>query len=94
MPKYLPKHIGKGKNTVENWGLKVPLIDTNGKAVHGPDGKVIKFFKKMVDEKFADRTLQPLYFSNNHPCYPGLFKGMEVILEEHGFHNAKSLKPV
>ncbi|KAF9503146.1 hypothetical protein BS47DRAFT_1374494 [Hydnum rufescens UP504] len=93
MLKYPPKRIGKGKNTVENWGLKVPLIDTNGKAVHGPDGKVIKIFTKMVDAKFADGTPQPLYFPNNHPRHPGLFKGMEVILEEHGFHNVKSLKP-
>jgi hypothetical protein len=92
MPKYPPKHVGKGKNTVENWGLKVPLIGASSKAVHGPDGKVIKIFKKMADAKFVDGTPQPLYFPDNHPWYPGLFKGMEVILEECGFH-AKSLKP-
>ncbi|KAF9507457.1 hypothetical protein BS47DRAFT_1373898 [Hydnum rufescens UP504] len=62
-------------------------------AVHGPDGKVIKIFTKMVDAKFADGTPQLLYFPNNHPWHPGLFKGMEVILEERGFHNVKSLKP-
>ena len=93
MPKYPPKRSGKGKNNTGNWGLKVPLVDANGKKVLGPDGKVVKVFKKMADAKFEDGTPQLLYFPNNHPQYPGLFKGMEVILEERGFCDVKSLKP-
>ncbi|KAF9510170.1 hypothetical protein BS47DRAFT_1280353, partial [Hydnum rufescens UP504] len=34
---------------------------------------------------------QSLYFSNNHPTHPGLFKGMAVILEECSYQNAQTL---
>ncbi|KAF9503742.1 hypothetical protein BS47DRAFT_1374461 [Hydnum rufescens UP504] len=92
MPKYPPNLNRGGRSNNPNWGIKVPLLDPNGKTVHSPDGKVIKVFKRMANAKFADGTPQPLYFPDNHPQYPGLFKGMAVILEEHGFHNANSLK--
>lgn len=35
--------------------------------------------------RLPDGTEQPLYFPENHPQYPGWFKGMEVIIKERGF---------
>ncbi|KAF9511790.1 hypothetical protein BS47DRAFT_1363556 [Hydnum rufescens UP504] len=92
MPKYPPNPNGKGRKKGKNWGVKVPLLGPNGNVIHGSDGKVVKVFKKMADAQFSDGRPQPLYFLDDHPQYPGLFKGMAVILEEHGFSNARSLK--
>ncbi|KAF9510307.1 hypothetical protein BS47DRAFT_1300305 [Hydnum rufescens UP504] len=92
MPKYPPNPNGKGRKKGENWGVKVPLLGPNGNVIHGSDGKVVKVFKKMADAQFSDGRPQPLYFPDDHPQYPGLFKGMAVILEERGFSNARSLK--
>ncbi|KAF9504063.1 hypothetical protein BS47DRAFT_1374427 [Hydnum rufescens UP504] len=92
MPKYPPNPNGKGRKKGENWGVKVPLLGPNGNVIHGSDRKVVKVFKKMADAQFSDGRPQPLYFPDDHPQYPGLFKGMAVILEERGFSNARSLK--
>ncbi|KAF9503028.1 hypothetical protein BS47DRAFT_1310359 [Hydnum rufescens UP504] len=46
----------------------------------------------MGDATFNGKP-QSLYFSNNHPTHPGLFKGMAVILEECGYLNAQTLCP-
>ena len=45
----------------------------------------------MGDAKFHDGRPQCLYFEAPHPCM-GIFKGMAVILEEHGYMNAHSLR--
>ncbi|KAF9505209.1 hypothetical protein BS47DRAFT_1334384 [Hydnum rufescens UP504] len=44
----------------------------------------------MGDATFNNKP-QPLYFPNNHPTHPGLFKGMAVILEECGYDNVRDL---
>src|SRR5882724_7690671 len=39
----------------------------------------------MEDATFADGRLQCLYFREDHPVSPGIFKGMAIILEERGY---------
>jgi hypothetical protein len=39
---------------------------------------------RMRDGTFPDGTPQSLYYPNNHPRFPGFFKGMEQILHERG----------
>jgi len=46
---------------------------------------------QMEDATFADGTKQPLYFEPGHPK-AGLFKGMEVILQEQGLIAELKLK--
>jgi hypothetical protein len=74
-----------------NWGLKVNARDSNGKQIYTSDGKFKKIFKKMGDTSFNGHP-QSLYFPDNHPTHPGLFKGMAVILEERGYANARGLR--
>jgi hypothetical protein len=45
----------------------------------------------MADATLPDGTKQPLYFPPGHKK-AGLFKGMEVILQEQGFHAESQLK--
>lgn len=52
-------------------------------AMYTPDGKLAKEKIRMEDGFFNGRP-QPLYFPDNHPTSPGLFKGMRVILTERG----------
>lgn len=40
--------------------------------------------EKMRDAVLPDGTRQPLYWPDDHPEYPGYFKGMEQILRERG----------
>jgi hypothetical protein len=54
-----------------------------GKPIYTPDGKILKTKIQMQDATFADGTKQSLYFPLGH-AKEGLFKGMEVILKEHG----------
>ena len=74
----MPKSISKPES---NWLVEVTVRGENGKAVYGPDGKVLKTKIWMKDATFADGTPQSLYFEPGHPK-AGLFKGMEVILQE------------
>ncbi|KAF9510185.1 hypothetical protein BS47DRAFT_1373366 [Hydnum rufescens UP504] len=77
-------HMPKGTSSPEcNWGFKVNEHDVDGNLVYKSDGKVSKVFKHMGDTMFNGEP-QSLYFPSNHPTHPGLFKGMVVILEEHG----------
>jgi hypothetical protein len=32
----------------------------------------------------SNGNVQSFYFSDNHPTMPGWFKGMEIIIQEHG----------
>jgi len=39
----------------------------------------------MGDATFVDGRLQCLYFPKDHLVSPGMFKGMAIILEDHGY---------
>jgi hypothetical protein len=69
--------------------LSVPLT-TTGKPIYQSDGSLAKVKIWMDDAQFADGTPQPLYFPEGHE-HAGVFKGMAVILEEHGFANASKI---
>jgi hypothetical protein len=60
------------------------MTSANAKLVCGPDGIVLKQGVLMCDEKFADETLQLLYYLEGHKLV-GAFKGIDVILKECGF---------
>ena len=73
----MPKSTSKPES---NWQVEVTVRGENGKAVYGPDGKVLKTKIGMKDATFADGMPQSLYFKPDHPK-AGLLKGMEVILQ-------------
>jgi hypothetical protein len=84
MPKNTPK-VGT------NWGIEVKKRDPlTGKPLIKPDGKPEKMKIPMGNARFADGRPQPLYFPPGHER-AGVFKGMQVILEERGFSNASKL---
>lgn len=85
MPKFTPKD---GKN----WGVEVKMIGEDGKPVHLPNGKFAKTKVQMANGKLPDGSDQSFYFPNDHPSFPGVFKGMAQILVERGFANAFSLR--
>jgi hypothetical protein len=74
-----------------NWMVEVNALDTNGKPIYTPDGKILKMKIQMHGTKFADGTPQSLYFPAGHEK-AGLFKGMAVILQEHGLVEESKLK--
>ena len=85
--------MSKGtSNPDKNWGVQVNQKNPDGSPKHGPDGKILKEWRCMEDARFANGTAQALYYPDNHPTHPGLFKGMAVILEERGYINARTLK--
>ena len=57
----------------------------------GPDGKVFKAKIQMKDTTFTDGIPQFLYFEPGH-LKAGLYKGMEVILQEWGLIMESKLK--
>ena len=46
----------------------------------------------MDDATFKDGSPQLLYFPDNHPVSPGCFKGMAVLLQEHGLVKESKLQ--
>ncbi|KAF8168422.1 hypothetical protein B0H34DRAFT_793028 [Crassisporium funariophilum] len=82
------------KNTPKvgaNWGIKVKKRDPlTGKPLMKPDGKPEKMKIPMGNTQFEDGHPQPLYFPPGHE-HAGVFKGMQVILEERGSSNASKL---
>jgi hypothetical protein len=81
MPKFTPK-IGK------NWGIDAPQRDAFGNLVYKPDGSLTKEKVRMSDAVLPDGTVQSLYFPDGHE-WAGIFKGMAVILEEHGYKDIR-----
>jgi len=73
----MPKNIPKDGH---NWGIEVTKRDNEGKAIHLPNGSLVKEKIKMRDAEF-NGSCQPLYFPEGH-ARAGVFKGMAVILEE------------
>jgi hypothetical protein len=66
-----------------NWLVETNALDGSGKQIYALDENPIKTKVQMEDATFADGTKQSLYFSLGHPK-EGLFKEMQVILEEQG----------
>jgi hypothetical protein len=60
------------------------LLDDDGKPVYGPDGKFIKIKIQMDKGRLTNGEEQDFYYPDDHPQYPGYFKGMEAILKERG----------
>lgn len=83
----MPKNIPKPGT---NWGVEVPQRDVNGRTLRGTDGKPITYKASMTPGRFSDGRPQSFYFPPGHPR-AGIFKGMAVILEEHGYSNATKL---
>jgi hypothetical protein len=77
MPKFTPK-------PGTNWGIEVPQRDAAGNVVHNANGSVTKEKIRMSDAMLPDGTVQSLYFPDGHE-QAGIFKGMALILEEHGY---------
>ena len=86
--RHMPKKTSKPGS---NWGVEVTTKDTEGKAVYGSDGKVLKEKINMADTTLLDGRKQSLYFEDGHP-QAGLFKGMAVILEERGLVEESKLQ--
>ena len=75
MPKFTPK-------PGNNWLIEVSKRTPDGHPIKKPDGTIEKVKVPMADTTF-DGQVQSFYFSEGHPR-AGVFKGMQVILEEHG----------
>ncbi|KAJ8473629.1 hypothetical protein ONZ45_g16225 [Pleurotus djamor] len=69
----------------KNWLVDVCQRDESGNLVYNSSGTPLKRKTQMQGAKFSDGTPQSLYFPDDHPTSPGLFKGTAVILEERGF---------
>lgn len=84
MPKFPPP---PGKN----WGVSITERDQAGKIVYDESGKPKKVFRRMADARLPNGEPQALYFPEGHPR-AGVFKGMEVILEERGLIKESKLR--
>lgn len=73
------------------FGVERNKLGANGKPVYSPDGSVAKEKVPMAGAVLADGTPQSLYFSPDH-TQPGIFKGMQIILEERGFVNLAGVR--
>ena len=93
------RHMPKTTKPVgEFWGAVLPVLDSDGKQVYERDGngkltrKPAKKHVRMDDATLAGGSPQPLYFPDDHPNYPGCFKGMAVLLQERGLVNESKLR--
>src|SRR5882762_9154222 len=76
----MPKFALKPESS---WLIEVNAVDANGKQIYAPNGKILKTKIQVEDATFADGIKQPLYFPPGHEK-EGLFKGMQIIMEEQG----------
>ena len=70
-------------NPDSNWLMEINALKWNGKQIYTPDRKLLKTKVQMEDTTFADGTKQSLYLPLGNQK-EGLFKGVQVILEEQG----------
>ncbi|KAJ7504647.1 hypothetical protein B0H11DRAFT_2187092 [Mycena galericulata] len=75
-----------------NFLVEVNKRDTEGNQVYDTKGNLVKEKIKMTGAHFDNGTPQDLYFPEDHPVYPGKFKGMKQILEERGMHQYTNLR--
>jgi len=73
------------KGPSDKFCVERTVIGDNGKPVHAANGTLKKEKIRMANGKFSDGSEQEFYFADNHPEYPGFFKGIAIILEERGF---------
>jgi hypothetical protein len=72
----------------KNFGIRRAVRDEDGAVVKGADGKPITEWAPMRDGWFVrdgETVQQSLYFPDDHPVHPGIFKGMAQILVERGY---------
>jgi hypothetical protein len=69
--------------TCKVWGVSAPMRNTEGKQIHGPNGKV-SMHKICIANGFFNGSPHEFYWPDGHQS-AGLFKGMAIILEERGF---------
>jgi len=77
------------KNTLKpetNFGVHTNVVGTDGRLLHGPDGKLLKHKVQMRNGRFNGQE-QKLYFPKGHEN-AGHFKGMAMILTERGYNVA------
>ncbi|KAG2159097.1 uncharacterized protein EDB93DRAFT_1237838 [Suillus bovinus] len=67
------------------------MIGSDGKPVHGADGKALNEKVRMADGVLPDGSAQCFYFPEGH-ARAGRFKGMAEILKERGFEGCKKLR--
>ena len=72
------------KGPSANFFVEINETDAAGKAVYGPDGKILKRKIPMANGKFKDGTEQLFYYPEDH-VHAGQFKGMATILAERGY---------
>lgn len=85
MPKNTPK-------PGTNWGIEVTKRNpTTGKPICKPDGTHEKIKIRMGDTHLPNGDRQQLYFPDGHPR-AGIFKGMAILLEEHGFGDMSKVR--
>lgn len=80
------------KNPARVFGGLSVMTDANGRPRFDEQGKLLKELKPMGGARFADGTIQNIYYPSDHPKYPDFFKGMTQILLERGYDNAGALK--
>jgi hypothetical protein len=90
MPRNTPNPKSKAAAR-RNWLVPVFRV-VDGKRITGPGGRYIKDKVKMRNLIRNGVELQQLYFPDDHPTHPGVFKGMAVLLEERGYVVDKNLK--
>ncbi|CDO70198.1 hypothetical protein BN946_scf184905.g10 [Trametes cinnabarina] len=72
------------------FGVAANVYGLEGKPVYGQDGKLLKTKVRMGDARFRSGDPQPLYFPEGH-ARANIFKGMAIILKEHGFKNTHAM---
>jgi hypothetical protein len=80
------------KNPHPTFGGKEMVKDSASKPVLGQDGQPQFRRCRMSDATFADGMAQRLYFANDHPQFPGYFKGMTQVLRERGFAHPEGVR--
>jgi len=81
------------KGPSANFVVDANDLDNNGRPQYAPNGKILKKKIPIGNSKLPNGEEQAFYYPND-PTHPhaGQFKGMAVILEEHGFTEARKWK--
>jgi hypothetical protein len=70
------------KGPSAKFSMERTVISEDGRPVHGLNGTVLKEKIQMGNGRFENGEEQEFYFPDDHPKYPGHFKGITVILHE------------
>ncbi|KXN89124.1 hypothetical protein AN958_06325 [Leucoagaricus sp. SymC.cos] len=72
------------KSPSDKFFVDVNVVGADGRLVYGSDGKLLKVKQQMEKGLFNGKE-QDLYYPDDHPTFPGWFKGMAQILTERGW---------